>query len=138
MLYPHQPSESNLESSSESVVYSPALLALKRFVKGTLRPIAIALISLLLLLSISTYVSAETGSEPIAARVSNEVPNEVSDGAIPPLSHAFYGLKAELTDPHLTSSRLAIPKRFSGSSLGDLPRDLPRDFSADFSASTAD
>ncbi len=93
-----------------------------------------ALISLLVLLSINTYVSAETGSELIAATGSDEIPSEeISDEAIPPLSHAFYGLKAELTDPHLTSSRLAIPKRFSSSSLEDSPR-----ISANFSLSTAD
>ncbi len=118
MIYPHQTFEPAPEPSAESAVESLALLALKRFWKGTLRLLAIAAISLLLLLSLSAHSSAKPDVELVtnSGGLENALGSTLGsalDPAIPPLSEAFYGLKAEMTEPHLTSSRLAIPKESS-------------------------
>lgn len=119
-----------------TAAYSPALLTLKRFVRGTLRQLGIGVVSLMVILSISGHsaagmlpegddfkaeslsLSASTlhlqPREPLSSAASSAAQHlsrsdteTFEPGA---LSDPFPGLRARMLHHRLTSARLSVPE----------------------------
>ncbi|MGB3296009.1 MAG: hypothetical protein WBB01_23750 [Phormidesmis sp.] len=119
-------------SFSTTAAYSPALLALKRFVRGTLRQVGIGVISLMVILSMSTHPvtsvphsreSPPESSLPTVSvlhsqpqyRASQSVQHFAESETAAPSSSAaalepFPGLRARMVRPSLTTARLSVPE----------------------------
>ncbi|MGB7087776.1 MAG: hypothetical protein WBD47_19620 [Phormidesmis sp.] len=110
---------------------SLSLLALKRFVNGTLRQIGIGVVSLILVLNISTYLSQPAPQSEFSPQLSSEQASQTADTLPadesplqtphskashlqPSHSQVFpfsdsHVVSASLTHHHLTGARLSIP-----------------------------
>lgn len=128
-----------LNTDCTSSHYSPALLALKRFIKGTLRQVGIGVISLVVVLNLGTHapgwsigmasglsLSSSTDSatrENLSQPAQHLAQDKASDEASlkkfnrrPSFqahsdisSHPRHTVSARMTHHHLTSARLSIP-----------------------------
>lgn len=118
-------------SFSTTAAYSPALLALKRFVRGVLKQLGMGVVSLMVILSISAHSSAgvlSNGGEfqaeslasasklhiqsqrtlPAAAQHSSEPDAKASESRA--ASESFPGFRSRMLRHQLTSARLSVPE----------------------------
>ncbi|NJM96976.1 MAG: hypothetical protein HC800_07155 [Phormidesmis sp. RL_2_1] len=95
---------------SESATYSPALLALKRLIRGTLKQVGIAIAALLVVLSVSSLSVGSLSVGSLSISHYGVVEAAPQSGAVAvQLTKPFHGLNARMTAHHITNARLAIP-----------------------------
>lgn len=113
-------------SLSTTPAYSPALLALKRFVRGALRQLGIGAVSLMVILSISAHSSASglsSGGEFKAENLSSlastlhlqtqrslSPAGQHSSEPDTETSESFPGFRSRMLRHRLTSARLSVPE----------------------------